>query len=189
MEREIIRDRSLGDEESKELNRREIQRLRLKIAELENSRSSLERDLGTARSLMTGEESTAKERISALTEALDDLRLRERKLEQQRHDLELALTASKREVQDMNVRMRGYEGRVVEMKAVVAALEAAKKDLEGKLTSVYSVFRGGGGGRPGTPSRRYIALYIQWSPVLTNPDLTYRILGAKRNFTFKSLNL
>lgn len=70
-------DRSEGDEEQRESTRRECQRLRMRITELESVRTALERELATARSLMTGEEETAKQRITKLTQVSHYLKVKE----------------------------------------------------------------------------------------------------------------
>ena len=63
-----LRDRSMEDDEHKELARREAQQLRLRVTELETARTALERDLAAARNVFSGEEETTKQRMTALTQ-------------------------------------------------------------------------------------------------------------------------
>ena len=54
-----------------------------------------------AKAVMSEGESSAKQRVTTLTDALEELRYRERKLEEQRHQLELTLAASQEEVKEL----------------------------------------------------------------------------------------
>ena len=65
---QLFQDRSVSEEEQRDMYRKECQQLRLRIAELEGARNGLERDLYSARAVMTGEEETAKQRVATLTE-------------------------------------------------------------------------------------------------------------------------
>ena len=74
-------------------------------------------------------------------QALETLRLRERKLEDVRHNLELSLASSQQSVKDLTVKLTGYEGRVAELHSTIHRHEVAKKDLEGKLATVCGLLR------------------------------------------------
>lgn len=73
----------------------------MRVSELENAKAAMERDVLTARAMMTGGEESARQKVATLTDALDELRMRERRLEEQRHNLELTLASSREEVKDL----------------------------------------------------------------------------------------
>ena len=147
-------DRIEGDDEQREISRREIRQLRLRISDLENARAELEKEIAATRANTDGEEEKAKQRIVALTDALDDVRARERRLEEQRHNLELTLASSQAEINELTVRLTGCEGRLSEMHGLVERLEGGKKDLEVKLANVSAILRDARSrSRPATPTR------------------------------------
>ncbi len=151
----------MEEEERRDVTRREAQQLRLRITELENARNALEKDLNAMRSIMTGEEQQAERKVATMAEvrttakiesqeyfnkslnckALEDVRLRERRLEEQRHSLELQLASTQQEVKDLTVKLTGCEGRVGELRLTAGRAEAAKRDLEGKLSTVCGILR------------------------------------------------
>ncbi len=69
------------------------------------------------------------------------MRQRERRLEAQRHNLELSLASSRKEVNDLRVSMSAYEARTTEMRQALARGDAAKRDLETKLSTVSVILR------------------------------------------------
>ncbi len=90
-----------------------------------------------------------------IPQSLEELRVRERKLEAQRHNLEMSLSSSQRSVNDLTVQLTGCEGRLVETQALVAGLEENKRDLERKLASVSGILKEArSSSRPSTPTRR-----------------------------------
>ena len=75
-------------------------------------------------------------------------------MEDQRHRLELALSESQRENNDITVQLQSCEGRLSEMQSLVSRLEESKKVLEAKLSSACStVLKDIKTSRPSTPSR------------------------------------
>lgn len=102
-------------------------------------------------------------REQELLARLEDSRGKERKLEDQRHNLELCLTDTNQQVQELKVatliftqkeiscsflivyfaqsRLGGSEGRVRVLDAQLGQLEAVKKDLENRLKAIGNIFR------------------------------------------------
>ena len=150
-----IQDRIEGEDEQRETSRREIQQLRLRISDLENARAELEKEIVSARANTDGEEEKSKQRIVTLTDALDDIRVREKRLEEQRHNLQLNLASSQADVNDLTVKLTGCEGRLSEMRSLVEKLEGGKRDLEVKLGNVSAILRDARSrsSRPATPTR------------------------------------
>ena len=115
----------------------------------------MEKEVAAARANTNGEEEKAKQRIVSLSDALDEVRSRERRLEEQRHHLELSLASSQAEVNELTVRLTGCEGAHREMQGLVARLEDGKRDIEDKLASVSAILREARTrSRPGTPTTR-----------------------------------
>ena len=88
-------------------------------------------------------------------------RARERKLEDQRHNLEICLSNSQQETTDLHVQLNGQEGRMGEVFSTMARLEGAKKDLETQISNVASLLHhvrsssahSTSRSRPSTPNR------------------------------------
>ena len=149
-----IQDRIEGEDEQRETSRREIQQLRLRISDLESARAELEKEIVAVRANTDGEEEKSKQRIVTLTDALEDVRARERRLEEQRHNLQLTLASSQAEVNDLTVKLTGCEGRLSEMRSLVEKLEGGKRDLEVKLANVSAILKDARSrSRPATPTR------------------------------------
>lgn len=72
---------------------------------------------------------------------MDEMRARERKLEDQRHNLELSLSDAQQEIKALKVSLNGSEGRIGEMHSTIVRLETAKKDVESKLASVCGLLQ------------------------------------------------
>ena len=72
---------------------------------------------------------------------MDEMRARERKLEDQRHNLELSLSDAQQEIKALKVNLNGSEGRIGEMHATIVRLETSKKDVESKLASVCGLLQ------------------------------------------------
>ena len=72
---------------------------------------------------------------------LEDGRCRERKLEDQKHNLEVCLADSSQQVQELKARLGGSEGRVRALDAQLSQMESNKKELEVKLSSIGLILR------------------------------------------------
>jgi hypothetical protein len=72
---------------------------------------------------------------------MDEMRGRERKLEDQRHNLELSLSAAQQEMKSLKINLNGSDGRINEMHSTMLRLETAKKEVESKLLTVCGLLQ------------------------------------------------
>ena len=122
--------------------------------ETEASREALRKELANLQRKMAEliDDATMKEKDYQL--ALDDSRRSERKLEDQRKNLEIALDAANADIGDLRLKLSGAEGRVNALETTLARLEGAKKDVEFKLSSIVSSLRRSIGFRQEMPRSR-----------------------------------
>lgn len=73
--------------------------------------------------------------------ALEDSRRIERKLDDQKRNLEIQLENTSAENEELKLRLSGAEGRVNALEATLARLEGSKRDIEFKLSSIVSSLR------------------------------------------------
>ena len=132
-------DRVLDEDAKAVAETTEIRTLRLKLSELTGINSMLEKELASLKLTSTSEQEALKQKISTLYATIDEIRARERKLEDQRHNLELRLTNSQQEAKDLHVKLNGQEGRMGELFTTMARLEGGKKDLEAHISNVASL--------------------------------------------------
>ena len=153
-----LKSQLVNEDEQKQAGNKETQNLRLKISELESCKLSLEKELSALRSTFDQDQEVARQRISTLNHTIDEIRTREKKLEDQRHTLEISLNHAQQEVKEINVKLHGYDGRLGELYATIAKLESEKKEVEMKLSSVASLLHhvrssSNSRSRPPTPTR------------------------------------
>ena len=124
------------------------------VVETEASREALRKELANLQRKMAEliDDATMKEKDYQL--ALDDSRRSERKLEDQRKNLEIALDAANADIGDLRLKLSGAEGRVNALETTLARLEGAKKDVEFKLSSIVSSLRRSIGFRQEMPRSR-----------------------------------
>lgn len=72
---------------------------------------------------------------------MEDNRHCEKKLEDQKKNLEISLDAANNELSDLRLKLSGAEGRVNALETQLSRLEGAKRDVEYKLSSVVSSLR------------------------------------------------
>lgn len=80
-------------------------------------------------------------REQELLHRLEDSRNKEKKLEDQKHNLEICLTDASQQIQELKARLGGAEGRVRGLDGQLVQLESSKRDVEQKLASVISTLR------------------------------------------------
>ncbi|KAG7310116.1 hypothetical protein JYU34_004655 [Plutella xylostella] len=108
----------------------------------------LEAMLGCAR----GELAAARQRAAELGDAcsardqelvlrMEDCRSKERRLEELKHNLEVCLADATQQIQELKARLGGSEGRCRALEASLAQLEAGKRDVEAKLSSIAHTLR------------------------------------------------
>lgn len=130
-----------ASEDTKNKEDVELHSLRMKISELESTRNVQEKELHSLKLALTSDTESLQQKIITLTKTLEEVRVREKKLEDQRHNLEICLNNAQQEIKDLHVRLTGQDGRTGELFATMARLEGAKQDLETKIASVASLLR------------------------------------------------
>ena len=68
-----------------------------------------------------------------------DTRRRERKLEEQRHELKHALNEAQHSIRNLTGRVNGADKRIAELQLIVEKGEGDKVETESKLTSVANI--------------------------------------------------
>lgn len=102
--------------------------------------------------------------------ALEDSRRIERKMEDQRRNLEIQLENTNAENEELKLRLSGAEGRVNALEATLARLEGAKRDIEFKLSSIVSSLRRTIGFRQEMPRARSPVRSRSTSPRRSRPN-------------------
>lgn len=72
---------------------------------------------------------------------LEDSRAREKRLEDQKHNLEICLVDATQQIQELKAKLGGAEGRIRALDTQLAQLEIVKREVEQKLSSVVSTLR------------------------------------------------
>ena len=145
------------DEDNKEAEQRQLQQARLRINELESTQSILEKELNSLRALTSTDQESTRQKISTLNQTIDEIRGREKRLEDQRHDLEQQLNFAQQQIKDLNMQINGKDGRLGELYTTIAKLEGNKADLETKINNVASLLHhvrssSNSRSRPSTPT-------------------------------------
>lgn len=128
-----------GDE--RERVQQELHKEKKKLAELESNLDMTRQELGRMRSHGAGEEERWHAREQELLLRLEDSRNKEKKLEDQKHNLEICLTDATQQIQELKARLGGSEGRVRALDTQLVQLDSSKRDVEQKLASVVSTLR------------------------------------------------
>ena len=156
LEHEQVKDQLNADIEAEQ---RLAQQARLRISELESAQAILEKELSSLRALNSTDQESTRQKVASLNGAIEDIRSREKRLEDQRHDLEQQLSFAQQQIKDMNVQLNGKDGRLGELFNTIAKLEGAKKDLESKINHVASLLHhvrsssNSRSSRPSTPTK------------------------------------
>lgn len=72
---------------------------------------------------------------------MEEGRGREKRLEDQKHNLEVCLADATQQIQELKARLGGAEGRVRALDDQLAVTEGAKKDVENRLSSIGHTLR------------------------------------------------
>ncbi len=109
--------------------------------ETEASREALRKELANMQRKMAEFEDEAHLREKDMNLALEDSRRNERKLEDQRRNLDIQMENSNADIAELKLKLSGSEGRVNALEAQLARVEGAKRDVEFKLSSIHSSLR------------------------------------------------
>ena len=109
--------------------------------ETEASREALRKELANHQRKLAELDDEMHIKEKEYSHALEDSRRSERKLDDLRHNLEIALDNANTDIGDLKLKLSGAEGRVNALEAQLARTEGAKRDVEFKLSSIHSSLR------------------------------------------------
>ncbi|XP_033338435.2 ciliary rootlet coiled-coil, rootletin isoform X2 [Megalopta genalis] len=133
--------RLANETEERERLQLQLHQVKKQLIDVDNSLEATRQELGRLRSRADEEDERWRTREQELLVRLEDCRCRERKLEDQKHNLEVCLADASQQIQELKARLGGSEGRVRALDAQLSQLEIAKKEAEQKLSSVGSTLR------------------------------------------------
>lgn len=123
-------------------------------------------ELGRTRCKANQDEHRFHNREQELLGRLEEGRCREKRLEDQKHNLEVCLADATQQIQELKARLGGAEGRVRALDEQLGQTENAKKEVENKLSSIAHTLRRIAG--------------VQLDGSVTTP---YRLLSPSRRFS------
>ncbi|XP_012540791.1 rootletin [Monomorium pharaonis] len=140
-EEKELQARLANEIEERERIQLQLHQVKKQVIDLDNSLEVTRQELGKLRARADEEDERWRAREQELLVRLEDSRCRERKLEDQKHNLEVCLADATQQLQELKARLGGSEGRVRALDAQLSQLETAKKEVEQKLSSVGSTLR------------------------------------------------
>ncbi|KAL6255819.1 hypothetical protein P5V15_013062 [Pogonomyrmex californicus] len=140
-EEKELQARLANETEERERLQLQLHQVKKQVVDLDNSLEVTRQELGKLRARADEEDERWRAREQELLVRLEDSRCRERKLEDQKHNLEVCLADATQQLQELKARLGGSEGRVRALDAQLSQLETAKKEVEQKLSSVGSTLR------------------------------------------------
>ncbi|XP_012287068.1 rootletin isoform X2 [Orussus abietinus] len=140
-EEKELQARLANETEERERLQLQLHQMKKQVVDLDNSLEVTRQELGRLRARADEEDERWRAREQELLVRLEDSRCRERKLEDQKHNLEVCLADASQQIQELKARLGGSEGRVRALDAQLSQLEVAKKEVEQKLSSVGSTLR------------------------------------------------
>ncbi|XP_032664691.1 rootletin isoform X3 [Odontomachus brunneus] len=140
-EEKELQSRLANETEERERIQLQLHQVKKQVVDLDNSLEVTRQELGRLRTRADEEDERWRAREQELLVRLEDSRCRERKLEDQKHNLEVCLADATQQLQELKARLGGSEGRVRALDAQLSQLETSKKEVEQKLSSVGSTLR------------------------------------------------
>ncbi|XP_046406098.1 rootletin [Ischnura elegans] len=140
-EQRELRARLACESEEKDRSHQELHRLKKQVAEMDANLEATRGEL--ARIRMRGEagEERWRAKEQELVGRLEEGRVRERKLEDRRHNLEVCLADASQQIQELKAKLGAAEGHLRALDAQLQQMENAKKETEQKLSSVGASLR------------------------------------------------
>ncbi|KAL1491832.1 hypothetical protein ABEB36_012367 [Hypothenemus hampei] len=140
-EEKDLQARLLNEVEERERSHQEVHQLRKQISELDRNLEHTRQELNRSRSHTGQVEEQWHAREQDLLIHLEDCRVKEKRLEDQKHNLEVCLVDATQQIQELKAKLGGAEGRVRNLETQLAQLESSKRDIEQKLYSIVSTLR------------------------------------------------
>ncbi|XP_050535942.1 rootletin isoform X2 [Daktulosphaira vitifoliae] len=131
------------DAESEERERacEHVQQLKRKVNELEGILDGYEQEVMRLRHRIDEDEMRWKTREQELLDRLEDEVSHERKLEDQKHNLEVCLSDQSSQIQDLKCKLGTAESRLRSTDTQLTDLERNKKDVENRLSTIWSTLK------------------------------------------------
>lgn len=98
-------------------------------------------ELGRVRCKSNQDEHRWHTREQELLSRIEEGRGREKRLEDQKHNLEVCLADATQQIQELRARLGGAEGRIRALDEQVAVVECSKKEIENRLSSIGHTLR------------------------------------------------
>ncbi|KAF7987174.1 hypothetical protein HCN44_011480 [Aphidius gifuensis] len=127
--------------EERERLQLQLHQLKKQVVDLDNSLEVTRQEFGRLRQRADEEDERWRGREQELLVRIEDSRCKERKLEDQKHNLEVCLADASQQLQELKARLGGSEGRVRALDIQLSQLELSKKEVEQKLSSVGTTLR------------------------------------------------
>ncbi|GAB0088294.1 rootletin [Sergentomyia squamirostris] len=133
--------RLTNEMEEKERVQAELHQAKKQLADLDASLHATRQELGRSRCKLNQDEHRWHGREQELLQRLDEGRCREKRLEDQKHNLEVCLADATQQIQELKARLGGCEGRVRALDEQLIQTESAKREVENKLSSIAHTLR------------------------------------------------
>ncbi|XP_043473527.1 rootletin isoform X3 [Leptopilina heterotoma] len=140
-EEKELQGRLANEIEERERLQLQLHQVKKQVVDLDNSLENTRQEFAKLRARADEEDERWRGREQELLIRLEDSRCRERKLEDQKHNLEVCLADASQQIQELKARLGGSEGRVRALDAQLGQLEVLKKEVEQKLSSVGTTLR------------------------------------------------
>ncbi|XP_075157962.1 ciliary rootlet coiled-coil, rootletin [Haematobia irritans] len=127
--------------ELKERAVQELNQVKKQLADLEANLCATRQELGRVRCHANQEEHRFHNREQELAARMEEARGREKRLEDQKHNLEVCLADATQQIQELKARLGGAEGRIRALDEQLACVELHKRENEHKLSSVVHTLR------------------------------------------------
>ncbi|KAM8707256.1 hypothetical protein ACLKA7_011364 [Drosophila subpalustris] len=155
-----------AETELKERAQQELCQVKKQLSDLEANLCATRQELARARCHNNQEEHRFHAREQELATRMEEARGREKRLEDQKHNLEVCLADATQQIQELKARLGGAEGRIRALDEQLACVELHKRDVEHKLSSVVHTLR------------RIAGIQVDGSV-----NLSHRLLSPSRRFS------
>lgn len=152
--------------EERDRAQQELNQVKKQLAELEGSLHNTRQELARLRCKANQDEHRFHAREQELMGRMEDGRSREKRLEDQKHNLEVCLADATQQIQELKARLGGSDGRVKALEENLVHMESCKREVENKLSSIAHTLR------------RIAGIQLDGSV-----NLPYRLMSPSRRFS------
>ena len=136
-----LQNKLTAETEHRERAQQELNQVKKQLADLEANLCATRQELGRVRCHSNQEEHHFHNREQELVARIEEARGREKRLEDQKHNLEVCLADATQQIQELKARLGGAEGRIRALDEQLACVELHKRETEHKLSSVIHTLR------------------------------------------------